>query len=430
MSRHAIAVAVLIISCVSIFRFGAEAAPELESAAIMVVSGSDANGNGYYETYSFEFELWAVGEEEQTYDVAARVHCTTTGQGWYTEAWPVAGPGPEKIFVTFDQSDFELTGVHSLDFRVELWTADFSAQHAAETTIAGEPVNVEVPGSGVPPPPPPTLAAATETSMVLSLAGNGGPPDTLYCVQVVSDPIDPKRNGNYVWPLEGIGQRFDVPVWRPIDAWQNLVVTSPSLNQNTTYTFMAQAKLDGVQSAYSAGASLCTLAAAPGQCVVVSASAVSIFLAVDPAVNPDRTLFAIKFTGTVPADSAYDQSWIGACSSVSPGPVWLTASEWSSTAAAALRPLTTYTFAAWARNADGIESAPGPPAGKRTSVAGDVNGDCRVNILDMLTIRRYLYTQVCPGPQAASADLNGDDTVNILDMIVCRANLMESCSGE
>ncbi|NQT19779.1 MAG: hypothetical protein HQ592_08740, partial [Planctomycetes bacterium] len=247
--------------------------------------------------------------------------------------------------MVFDQSDFSLIGVHDLDFRVELWDADFSTQHADAAAVAGEPVSVEMSDSGVPAPLQPTLAAPSETSMVLSLADDGGPADTVYCALVVSSPVDASRNGNYIWPFEGLGQRFDAPVWKPLDAWQNLLVTNPALKSNTTYSFMARAKLDGAESAYGAAASLATLAAPPGQCMVPGVSAVSMSIAIDPADNPGRTLFAIKCMATDPADSRYDQRWIDACGYPACDPEWQTALQWLSTGAAGLRPLTTYTFA-------------------------------------------------------------------------------------
>jgi len=285
-------------------------------------------------------------------------------------------------------------------------------------------------GGQVPPPPPRVLTNPTQTSMFLSLLGNGGPDTTLYCVRVTSDPADPKRDGNYIWPLNGQGMRFDVPVWRNLVTWQNLLVTSPELKPQTTYTFVARAKYDDVESADGPPASLSTLADGPNRCTILRASAVAVSLALDPAGYPGETLFAIKCTGTDPADSSCDQQWLGVCGEFSDQPTWQTAQQWGTAIAAGLHPLTTYMFAVKARSASGQETPLGAAAGARTSVEGDVTGDCKVNVLDLLTIRTHFYSVPCSGVVSASADLNGDGNVNVLDLMTCRANIGNTCSDE
>jgi len=640
----------------------ASAAPQLQSATITAVAGSDADNDGYYETFSFEFELGAVSEEGSSYDVAARIYCTSTGQGWYTEAWNVAGGNSETVFVVFDQSDFILSGMHSLNFTAEIWDTAFATMYATATAIQGEPIQVEVPGSDPPTgsaPPAPTLSLPTTTSIVLSVNGNGGLPDTLYCVSVTSDPVDPKRNGNYLWPVDGVGQRFDSPVWRTIDIWQNLLVTNPELKPNTTYTFVvrsrydgvesadsppasirtlgdaqvaappapvltdptetsmmlsvvgnggpaeteysvmcmgtgpldsawngryltvaagvcgssadafwategvwqsvqlanlqpgttytftARARYEGIESADSQGASLATagggqvpsppapvltnptqtsmflsllgnggpddtvycvritsdpvdpkrdnnyiwplngqgmrfdvpvwrnlatwqsllvsspelrpgtsytfvarakyngvesadgppallstLGDSPNQCIILHASAITISLALAPAGYPSDTLFAIKCTGTDPTDSSHDQQWLDLCGEFSGEPLWQTAEQWGSVFATGLRPLTTYAFAAKARNSQGQETPLGAAVSARTSVEGDVTGDCKVDVLDLLTIRVHFYSDVCSGAVAASSDLTGDGNINVLDLMTCRSSIGNNCSNE
>ena len=71
------------------FSLQARALPKLESTAIIAVDGSDADQDGYYETFTFELELHATGEAASSYDVAARIYCAATDQGWYTESWNV-----------------------------------------------------------------------------------------------------------------------------------------------------------------------------------------------------------------------------------------------------------------------------------------------------------------------------------------------------
>jgi len=63
-------------------------------------------------------------------------------------------------------------------------------------------------------------------------------------------------------------------------------------------------------------------------------------------------------------------------------------------------------------------------------LAGDVDGDCRVNVLDLITARnRLLLSPEDPANIDAirQADVNGDGTVSILDMIFTRNRLGANC---
>jgi len=168
----------------------------------------------------------------------------------------------------------------------------------------------------------------------------------------------------------------------------------------------------------------------PPQPRIASVSAASISVVPGPDADPCHALFAIKCTATDPPDTYYEHHWIGPCGRPSAEPMWLTAQQWAGAAAGGLRPLTTYWFAARAKTADAEETEIGPAAAAQTSVAGDVTGDCTVNILDMITIRSYVSMDSCSTPGALSADLDGDGNVNILDMIVCRNNLNGVCPYE
>jgi len=98
-----------------------------------------------------------------------------------------------------------------------------------------------------------------------------------------------------------------------------------------------------------------------------------------------------------------------------------------------------YTFLRW--TLDGVEQAYGDRNlqvtmdGPRTAtavyrLAGDVNGDCRVNILDLLTTRSRLWLNP-ENPKnldaIRQADVNGDGTVSILDLIFTRNRLGANC---
>ncbi|HUU70960.1 MAG TPA: dockerin type I repeat-containing protein, partial [Planctomycetota bacterium] len=59
-------------------------------------------------------------------------------------------------------------------------------------------------------------------------------------------------------------------------------------------------------------------------------------------------------------------------------------------------------------------------------IEGDANGDCRVNILDLIFIRNKLNQAVTTGDNW-KADVNGDTRINILDLIFVRNKLNTQC---
>ena len=61
------------------------------------------------------------------------------------------------------------------------------------------------------------------------------------------------------------------------------------------------------------------------------------------------------------------------------------------------------------------------------SLDGDVNGDCVVNILDLIGIRNHLNQDANSPPENKAYDVNDDDSINILDMIYVRNRLNTSC---
>jgi len=62
----------------------------------------------------------------------------------------------------------------------------------------------------------------------------------------------------------------------------------------------------------------------------------------------------------------------------------------------------------------------------RYVLVGDVNGDCIVNILDMIGVRNHLYEDVGSGDNWRY-DLTGDGMINVLDMMVVRNNARNRC---
>jgi len=59
-------------------------------------------------------------------------------------------------------------------------------------------------------------------------------------------------------------------------------------------------------------------------------------------------------------------------------------------------------------------------------LAGDVNDDCQVNVLDLITIRNNLGRSVAED-ENWQYGLNGDGRINVLDLIVCRNLLGAKC---
>jgi len=60
------------------------------------------------------------------------------------------------------------------------------------------------------------------------------------------------------------------------------------------------------------------------------------------------------------------------------------------------------------------------------SISGDANGDCVVNVLDLIFIRNRLNLDVASGDNAA-ADVNEDGRINVLDLIHVRTRLNLKC---
>lgn len=59
-------------------------------------------------------------------------------------------------------------------------------------------------------------------------------------------------------------------------------------------------------------------------------------------------------------------------------------------------------------------------------IPGDANGDCKVNVLDLIWVRNRLGTDVNSNDNW-TADVNGDGKVNVLDLIFVRNNLNAKC---
>ena len=61
----------------------------------------------------------------------------------------------------------------------------------------------------------------------------------------------------------------------------------------------------------------------------------------------------------------------------------------------------------------------------QSSVVGDINGDCVVNVLDLIDL--LLCFGLPAVPACESEDVNGDGTVNVLDLIDLLLNFGQTC---
>jgi len=62
----------------------------------------------------------------------------------------------------------------------------------------------------------------------------------------------------------------------------------------------------------------------------------------------------------------------------------------------------------------------------RNVIEGDVNSDCKVNVLDLIFIRDRFGTD-CETGDNWQANVNGDGNISILDLIYVRNRLNDSC---
>jgi hypothetical protein len=64
---------------------------------------------------------------------------------------------------------------------------------------------------------------------------------------------------------------------------------------------------------------------------------------------------------------------------------------------------------------------------RASTLIGDVNGDCRVDILDLALIARAYLTGVGSLLYSPKLDLNGDGVINILDIQIAAAHFNQHC---
>lgn len=117
--------------------------PYLDACYISQFSGNDANGDGYYETFSFNVNVKA-DVKAGSQDVSAYITCESTGQSWYMFWWTITGTGNQVQAYTLTDQDFagHLTGDMDLNFSVRLYD-EFGAELYDEKAVAGGPVKAD-----------------------------------------------------------------------------------------------------------------------------------------------------------------------------------------------------------------------------------------------------------------------------------------------
>ncbi|HUS57675.1 MAG TPA: dockerin type I domain-containing protein [Planctomycetota bacterium] len=108
---------------------------------------SDADDDGYWDAFTFRIGIDANASPGPA-TIFGKMICTTTGQSWWSSgAWTVTGTSEDWVYVDFSQGDFASLspGHHDLDFTVEIWDEAKATKLAADTSVIGEPVKLEIP---------------------------------------------------------------------------------------------------------------------------------------------------------------------------------------------------------------------------------------------------------------------------------------------
>lgn len=119
--------------------------PRIREAQIAELTGTeDADGDGYYENYSFKIKVDADYSAGAT-TVAAKVLCSTTGQEWSIAPWTINGTQVDWNSIQLSQADFvgKISGPTNLNFIVILYDPTFTTQYGIADTIIGAPLKVE-----------------------------------------------------------------------------------------------------------------------------------------------------------------------------------------------------------------------------------------------------------------------------------------------
>jgi len=261
---------------------------------------------------------------------------------------------------------------------------------------------------------------------------------TAVITSVMPSPADPItdtvsfRDGSY--DNDEGGESIVAWEWRSdLGDWQGNTVISnerePSISANDfqvgTHTITLTVLDD--EGGSDATEQSDPLAERPFTLVVSNVPPVIVTSTVEPRRVEDHQ---ISITGTAHDGDEHEQSIVGWQITIT-GPGGFSqietagAGELSLAIETATFPTGEYSVSMRAQDDDGAWSDPSVSAFGIT-IAGDVNFDCIVNVLDMINVRNHLYDDVGSGDNWRY-DLTGDGMISVLDMIVVRNNVRNRC---
>jgi hypothetical protein len=204
---------------------------------------------------------------------------------------------------------------------------------AFSSQTSGTPL-ANVPGT-------PTLATVSTSSVKVTLNANSNPASTEFAIFETSTSKYVQANGSLNTSA----------IWQTYANWGGASGTSVTgLSTNVSYTFKAKARNgDTIETAFSSTASKATFAAIPGAPSLSNATGSTMKAIINENGNPAGTEFAINETSL--------NKYVQADGTLGDTIIWQTYVEWGSgsgTTITGLQPLTTYTFAARARNNNSV----------------------------------------------------------------------------
>lgn len=129
----------------------------------------DTDGDGYYETLSFDISI-DPDVDMGTSQVSAKITCVETGETFLIPAWTInlADSGDSRM-VYFDNTKLHFTGKKNLNFKAQLFDATGAVPLTESEPILGGPIKVDSVADVVPCPSISSLT--TNTSTIVPTAG-------------------------------------------------------------------------------------------------------------------------------------------------------------------------------------------------------------------------------------------------------------------